>query len=284
MNSAASSIVLNDQDHRVEVSGYVLTKTFRPPGLVLPSHFHEHANIGLTVDGCFTETVGTTAHELNPSCVVFRPAGEKHFNRYGKAAARCLIIEVKPERLAGIRQVTQILDRASCIKADLVSTLALRIFHESRMRDTVAPLSIEALTLELLVHAARLQCVRDQSPPLWLRQAREALHEQFAESISLSSIAESVGVHAAHVAKMFRRHYGCTVGDYVRRLRLDYAARLLVQSDRNLSTIALLAGFYDQSHFTQLFKLRFGVTPGGFRAGLDRKRVHKRLNRQNLQD
>jgi len=77
MNSAASSIVLNDQAPRVEVSGYVLTETFRPPSLVFPSHFHDHANIGLTVDGCFTETVGPMADELKPSCVAFRPAGEK---------------------------------------------------------------------------------------------------------------------------------------------------------------------------------------------------------------
>jgi AraC-like DNA-binding protein len=55
--------------------------------------------------------------------------------------------------------------------------------------------------------------------------------------------------------------------------RLDYSAKLLAQFDRSLSTIAFMTGFYDQSHFTHLFKLRFGVTPGDFRAGLKRKQV-----------
>jgi AraC family transcriptional regulator len=281
MNPDPSPIVLSEHDKRVEVSGFVLTETFRPPGLVLPVHFHEHANIALTVDGSFVETVGTDPYEVNPSGVIFRPAGEKHSNRYGKTAARCLIIEVGPQRLAAIRQVTRILDRASCVEGGVISNLALRIFRELRMQDAVAPLSIEALTLEMLVEATRLDWMQDRIPPQWLWQARELIHERFSQSLSLSSVAELVGVHAAHLAKMFRKHYGYSVGNYVRRLRLDYAAQLLARSDRALSTIALVTGFYDQSHFTHLFKLRFGVTPGGFRAGLGKKHVPNGSKKQN---
>jgi AraC family transcriptional regulator len=273
MKCAPSPIVLSDQDRRIEVSGFLLTETFRPAGLVLPVHFHEHANIALTVDGSFVETVGAEPYQVHPASVIFRPAGEKHSNHYGKTAARCLIVEVLPDRLRAIRQVTRILDRASHIEGGFISNLAFRILRESRMPDSVAAFSIEALTLEMLVQATRLDCSRDRKPPPWLRQAREMLHERFMDSLSLSDAAALVDVHAAHLAKMFRRHYGCTVGDYVRRLRLDHAARLLVQSAQSLSAIALAAGFYDQSHFAHLFKLRFGVTPGVFRAGLRTRRV-----------
>jgi AraC family transcriptional regulator len=280
MNSLPSPIVLSGQDKRVEASGFVLTQTYRPPGLVLPPHFHEHANIALTIDGFFTETVGRKPYEVNPCSVIFRPAGEKHSNRYGKTAAHCLIIEVRPQRLSELRQVTEILDRASYVEGGMISSLALRILREFRTLDAVGPLSIEALTLEMLVQATRLDVMRDRNPPRWLQQAREVIHEQFLESLSLSSVAELVGVHAAHLAKMFRRHYGCTLGDYVRRLRLDYASQLLARSERTLTTIALAAGFYDQSHFAHLFKLRFGVTPGVFRADLRRKHVSIPVKKQ----
>src|SRR5580704_10116921 len=266
MNSTPSPIVLSAHDKRVEASGFVLTQTYRPPGLALPPHFHEYANIALAVEGSFIETVGRKPYEVNPCSVIFRPAGEKHSNRYGKTAAHCLIIEVRPQRLSELRQVTEILDRASYVEGGMISSLALRILREFRTLDAVGPLSIEALTLEMLVQATRLDVVQDRNPPRWLQQAREVIHEQFLESLSLSSVAELVGVHAAHLAKMFRRHYGCTVGGYVRMLRLDYSAKLLAQFDKSLSTIALVAGFYDQSHFAHLFKLRFGVTPGDFRA------------------
>ena len=280
MNSGPSPLVLTNQDKRLEISGFVLTQTFRPSCLVLPPHFHEHANIALTVEGSFAETVGTEPYEVNPSSVIFRPAGEKHASRYGTSAARCLIIEVRPQRLAAIRQITQILDRASCVEAGPVSDLALKIFREFQLPDAVAPLSIEALTLEMLVQATRLDSMRDRNPPQWLRRAREVIREQYSESLSLSSVAELVGVHPAHLAKMFRRHYGCTVGGYVRMLRLDYSAKLLAQFDKSLSTIASVAGFYDQSHFTHLFKLRFGITPGDFRADLRRKQVLNAVKKQ----
>jgi AraC family transcriptional regulator len=280
MNSTPSPIVLSGRDKRVEASGFVLTQTYRPPGLLLPPHFHEHANIALTIEGFFTETVGRKPYEVNPCSVIFRPAGEKHSNRYGKTAAHCLIIEVRPQRLSELRQVTEILDRASYVEGGMISSLALRILREFRTLDAVGPLSIEALTLEMLVQATRLNVVQDHNPPRWLQQAREVIHEQFLESLSLSSVAELVGVHAAHLAKMFRRHYGCTLGDYVRRLRLDYASQLLARSERTLTTIALAAGFYDQSHFAHLFKLRFGVTPGDFRADLRRKQVSIAVRKQ----
>ena len=282
MSSGPSPIILSNHDRRVEVHGLMLTETFRPPGLVLPSHFHEHANIALSIEGSFTETVGTKPYDVNPSSVIFRPAGEKHSNRYGKTAARCLIIEVGPQRLALIGQATRILDRASYIEGGVISSLALSVLREFRTHDAVSPLSIEALTLEMLVQATRLDFQRDCNPPRWLQQAREVIHEQFLESLSLSSIAELVGVHAAHLAKMFRKHYGCTVGGYVRMLRLDYSAKLLAQPDKSLGTIALVAGFYDQSHFSHLFKLRFGITPGDFRADLRRKQGPIAVKRRGM--
>jgi len=268
MTSAPSSLVLSDQDRRLEIPGFVLTETYRPAGLVLPAHFHEHANIALTIEGSFVETVGTEPCEVSPASVIFRPAGEKHANRYGRSSAHCLIIEVKPERLTAIREVTQILDRAGYARAGPFSDFAFRILREFRMPDLIAPLAIETLVLEMLVQCTRRRSRATGQAPPWLGMAKEIVHERLSDSLSLSDVARLLGVHPAHLAKMFRSHYHCTLGDYIRALRLDRASELLVRSEQSLSATALAAGFYDQSHFARLFKRRFGVTPGVFRAGL----------------
>ena len=57
-----------------------------------------------------------------------------------------------------------------------------------------------------------------------------------------------------------------TVGTYVRRLRLDWAARELARSDTALARVALVAGFADQSHFTRAFRGYTGLTPSVYRA------------------
>ena len=273
MSSDPSPLVLGKADKRVELSGFVLTETFRPPGLVLPPHFHEHTNVALTLQGTFVETISEHAQEVCPFGVVLRPAGEKHSNRYGRTAARCLIIEVRPQRLPMIREVTRILDQAAFVRGGLISHLALRIYRELKMSDAVAPLAIEALILEMLVQVTRNDDAVRGSQPRWLRQAKELVHEQFHRPLRLSDVAGSVGVHPAHLAKMYRKHYGCTVGDDVRKLRLNHAADLLASSDQPLAAIALAGGFYDQSHFTHLFKLHFGVTPAEFQDDVKKKRA-----------
>jgi AraC family transcriptional regulator len=267
MRTAFSPLVLGEDDHCIEIGGLILTKTIRQPGLTLPPHSHQYANIGLVVEGYFTETVGRHSCEVTSTSLILRPAGEPHANQYGRAEARCLIIEVKPPRLEMVRQISPVLDRTDHLRGSWVMILARRIAQELRMCDSASPLAIEALTLELLARAARHNPEAGSSPePRWLRQARELIHEQFTQPLGLSQIAESVGVHPAHLARMFRRYYKCSVGDYLRRLRLDTAAEELIRSDKSLAEIAQAAGFYDQSHFTHSFKRHIGLTPTEFRA------------------
>jgi AraC family transcriptional regulator len=142
----------------------------------------------------------------------------------------------------------------------------MRIYKESQIMDSASSLAIEALTLEMLAQTARLGLVGHlSSTPRWLNHARAILHENFSQQLSLSCVAELVGVHPAHLAKMFRKHFQCTVGEYIRRLRLEQAVRELTDSAKPLAEIALAAGFYDQSHFTREFKLHNGMTPAEFR-------------------
>lgn len=67
------------------------------------------------------------------------------------------------------------------------------------------------------------------------------------------------------LARQFRWHYGCTVGTYVRRLRVQYAARQLAATRTPLSDVAIAAGFCDQSHLCRVFRQVTGTSPGEFR-------------------
>jgi AraC family transcriptional regulator len=83
---------------------------------------------------------------------------------------------------------------------------------------------------------------------------------------TLSQLAAEVGVHPIYLARSFRKHYRCTVGEYVRRLRIETACREISVSRKSLSEIATASGFYDQSHFSNAFKRYTGMTPAEFRA------------------
>jgi AraC family transcriptional regulator len=108
----------------------------------------------------------------------------------------------------------------------------------------------------------------ERKPPRWLEQARELIHGQFTESLTHDQIATAVAVHPVHLAGVFRRHYGCTIGEYARRLRVEFACRNISTSTAPLADIALAAGFSDQSHFSKVFKQLTGMTPAQFRKNL----------------
>ena len=78
----------------------------------------------------------------------------------------------------------------------------------------------------------------------------------------LAALAE---VHPVSVVRAFRRHTGLTPGAYVRRLRLEAAARALLAGGEPIAQVALEAGFASQAHFTRAFSAHFGRPPGAFR-------------------
>ena len=119
--------------------------------------------------------------------------------------------------------------------------------------------------LEILAGAARARDVLAHGAvPRWVAEAREYLHDPGAIA-SLGELAAVVDVHPVTLARGFRKAYGCSVGEYLRWLRIAQAARRLAETDAPLAEIALEAGFADQSHFSNVFRRETGVPPSAFR-------------------
>jgi AraC family transcriptional regulator len=142
-----------------------------------------------------------------------------------------------------------------------------RIREEARAPDTAAELAVEGLTVVLLGELQRAGSRSGEGVrPGWLIRALEMLHESPDDPPSLSALASQVGVHPGHLSRTFSRFHGCSMGEYLRRLRVERAARDLRGTDRPIAAIALDAGFADQAHFTRTFKRLMGETPGRYRS------------------
>jgi AraC family transcriptional regulator len=90
---------------------------------------------------------------------------------------------------------------------------------------------------------------------------------EMLERVTLAELAAVAGVHRTHLVRAFRARYGVSVGAYVRRERIRWAARALRGTETPIAEIALQAGFADQSHFTRTFVKHMGVSPGRYRRG-----------------
>lgn len=250
----------------LKVSDLTLRETLHAPNSTLPSHAHEAASLCLTLTGQHLELINGARIVAEAGCVITRAPKLQHSDHFGAAQHRSFMIELEDKWLKTCRHFLGVFEGHRHFAGGQVPALALRIYRESRIKDTVAPVIVEGLMLELLGHASRSLIKSPVRLPVWLMQARELLHGRFNDSLSLIEVATIVGVHPTHLARTFKKHYRITVGEYVRRLRLDWATRRLSETEDSIADIASAAGFYDQSHFSHLFKQHTGFTPAEFRA------------------
>lgn len=247
------------------VAGFTLTETAYTPSLQLSRHFHQSAYFCFVLQGSFTESYEHQSRACGPSTLIFHPSGERHADHF-HTATRCFNLLMDARWVERARQHSEIVDSPTDFHGGFLAKLATRLYKEFRQMDELSPLIIEGLTIQVLGEAARSSLKRHRpEPPLWLKQVRELLHDQFHEHLSLSKVAGSVGVHETHLSREFRRYYRCTVGEYIRHLRLEFACHQLSTSGTPLSEIALAAGFADQSHFARTFKQISGMSPTTYR-------------------
>ncbi|MFL5493803.1 MAG: helix-turn-helix domain-containing protein [Gemmatimonadales bacterium] len=254
------------QKDAVSIAGFRISEKRYPPATVLPRHTHGEAVICVVLDGGGQESIAGRIFELVPRCIFFRPAGHQHTNHFGSVGARALITELPAEWLDHIREASCFASEPLSLESERAWWPALRLGREYRRGPRANPLMVEGLMLEIAAAAERQELPAADKAPAWLRLAMDALHAHYRHQLPLPTLAGWAGVHPVHLARGFRRHCGCTVGEYTRRLRVDAARQQLTGSDTAISHIALDVGFANQAHLSRHFKALIGVSPAKYRA------------------
>ena len=252
---------------RVDAAGLVLTEVCHAQGRKLPVHTHESAYFGLLLDGGYTERFTERATDYGPFTLGFHPPGLTHEDEIAAGGSRMFCIEVRDT----FWQSTKNLLSAPKFTPDLcgreTTWLGVKLYRAFRA-GTLDALQMEETCGEMLQGCSRVNASEEKSVPSWLRQAVDLLHGGFQRQIALDAIAMELNLHPIHLSRVFRKKHGCTMGEYVNRLRVQYACAKMSQGWPALDELALEAGFADQSHMGRVFKSVVGDTPGKFRAFL----------------
>jgi AraC family transcriptional regulator len=249
-----------------QIGDLALCENEYAPGQSIAPHCHQQAHFAFVLHGSWREACGDVVRECHPNALTVHPAGEIHSKEIGAGGSRALSVEFGREWLARLATRFEVLDHSLHLESGPAIWLAWRLYAEFRRMDRHSPLVIEGLILEMVGELSR--CVSlpaDRLAPPWLVRARDLFHAHYKRQLSLAAIAREIGVHPVHLTRTFRRFYGCSIGEYLRDLRLQHACRELAASDRPFAEIAMEAGFCDQSHLCRALRHRTGLTPGAFR-------------------
>lgn len=256
---------------RLEFAGIVLTEVIHRVGRKLPHHTHESAYFGLLLSGSYSERCTGRSADYQPFTMGFHPPALTHSDQVGACGSRMLCIELRDSFMTSTRKYLTAPRFFPDLCATQTTWLALRLYR-AFVSGSISALETEELCGDMLERVSGALLAEEKGQPIWLSRTTELLHECFRQPLTLEEAAATVNVHPIHLSRVFRKRHGCTMAEYMNRLRVQYICRSMEGGWPDLAALAAEAGFADQSHMGRVFKSCTGQSPGQFRSFLKRNR------------
>ena len=143
-------------------------------------------------------------------------------------------------------------------------------------RHPAQSLLVEGVGTMLAAHLVRSYDARSRSSydstgrldPAALRLVVDYMHDHLDRHIALDELSDIAGVSRFQFIRLFRASTGLTPMKFLESCRIEFARKLIRESNRSMPEIALAAGFADQSYFVKRFRRHAGYTPGQYAAQL----------------
>lgn len=98
-----------------------------------------------------------------------------------------------------------------------------------------------------------------------VRTAMAILESRVEEPCSVPDLCSEIGVSQRQLERLFKRHTGCTVVQYSKLLRLQFARVVLTSTRMSIREVSVACGFNSLSYFSQCFAATFGKKPSEYR-------------------
>lgn len=222
-------------------------------------HCHENPHLILLLNGGNVYNTRRQSSEKTAGDMLFYHSGEVHQTLPGTAFSRCINLEVEHDFLKRHHMTEEMLQRVAGCGPD-GKFMLLKIYRELQADDALGPVSLQALFLGM---SGKLRKEPGRYPP-WLTQLLALLNDEWDGVPTLEALSAKLGVHPVTISKYFTRFMGCTLGEYLRKAKIEKSLPLIRSGHYSLTEVAVACGFADQSHFIRNFKAHTGWLPKAF--------------------
>lgn len=250
-------------NHTLHLDGITLTDTEYTLDKV-DWHYHENAYFTFILQGNVIEGNRKEIYQCPAGTLLFHNWQDPHYNIKPDGFTRGFHTEIEKGWFNRMDFDAAPSQGSHNIANPNLKLLMYQIFRETKIGDNEIGLSVEVLLLQTLSQLYR-QDHRLSKNPLWVKTARDLLHDCFADQLTLDNLSLELGIHPVHLSRDFPKYFHCNLGDYIRRLRVAKALSLMASPKIGLTEIAFACGFADQSHFTRSFRAINGMTPSAYR-------------------
>lgn len=228
-------------------------------------HYHENAYFTFILEGSVLEGNRKEIYHCSAGSLLFHNWQEAHYNIKPAGFTRGFHIELEHTWFNSHDiKLDSVQGSINLINPELKIAL-YKIFKETKVADATSHLAIQVLLLETLARMARGCEITHRKIPGWVFRIRDILHDTSSENWTLEALSQALEIHPVHLSRDFSKYFNCSLGNYIRSIRIQRSLALLPNRDLSLTDIALECGFADQSHFIRCFKAMNAVKPSHFR-------------------
>lgn len=226
-------------------------------------HYHEDPYFMYLLEGKVYDINQRTETRCNPGTLLFHNWQEKHFNSKHSNNAKGFHIELKQESLNQLLENRTLLEGSNLLENPDCHILIGKIYHEFNVQDSFSKIGIDSLIIQLVDRVNKNISVK-ASTSTWMQDLTNIVYEE-NELYSLKELSRRLGIHPVHISRTFSKHYGYTLSEYIRMVKIKKSIPLILAKKLSLGEIAYICGFSDQSHFSRTFKYYFRVSPNKFK-------------------
>ncbi|WP_127582836.1 AraC family transcriptional regulator [Paenibacillus koleovorans] len=263
---------------------YVLRNTLTKPSEL---HHHDFVELSFVIEGNGTETINGIQHRMSPGTVSFLLP--HHIHRIVSDDPLC------PIRLYScmfdIRLLFETQNDAELGRLLLQTGRQLPSHYDLRgeqlvkmrrlMEELAAEFEGDAFGRPILMRHKLIEALlllmrwRHAEKPFRLQDGvlssipisniLQYLHLNYAEPISLKSLADTFNWSTSYISRSFKEYTGTSFLDYLHQLRIQSASTLLITTQMQITDISVEVGFEHFRTFSRIFKELKGITPRGYR-------------------
>ncbi len=224
-------------------------------------HHHENPIISFILEGDSIERIDRHTNERSAGDIRFYRAGELHQVTIKRFPSRNINFELENQFLNRY-EISEGSVSLAIEKNPIAKHVILRTYKEAVTNDVFTETSVQMLLLGMLEDTERLN---NRKKPKWVTALYELLNDCWNEPLSLQMLSSVLKIHPVTISKYFTKYSSVTLGEYMRKLRIDKSISLIKNSQLPITEIASQCGFADHSHFTRNFKELTGFLPKDFR-------------------
>ncbi|MBD2701222.1 helix-turn-helix transcriptional regulator [Spirosoma sp. BT702] len=230
-----------------------------------PWHYHENAYFAFTTSGTLLETYKQKEIALSAGSLTYHHSQEPHYNSRYSSFVSALHVDIDDSWFNRLDIPKSRPEGLLELGSPDLKILFARLLAETRQNGTEKKLSAESLVVMAFSQLSRSREYTDRKPA-WQSRIQEMLYAHYDENLSLTHLAAQLQLHPVYLCQQFPKLFQCTLGEYVRKIKIEKATQhMMAKEPVSLTELAYACGFSDQSHFTRVFRQQTGLTPMNFR-------------------